>query len=92
MGPRMREDTGREGDEGDGFLLPCSRGQALRGKNGWGGRCVRNDIWEKGMALEGEGGFETRPPRIVDDVGFESIVEGHFYSDYTHHVLGIDWV
>ena len=72
MGPRMREDTGhpqsvtgdvphgsphargqREGDKGDGFLLPCSRGQALR--------CVRNDIWEKGMALEGEGGFATRP-------------------------------
>ena len=49
------------GTKGDGFLLPCSRGQALRGKNGWGGRCVRNDIWEKGMALEGEGGFETRP-------------------------------
>ena len=30
----------REGDEGDGFLLPCSRGQALRGNNGWGGRFV----------------------------------------------------
>ena len=25
---------------GDGFLLPCSLGQALRGNNGWGGRFV----------------------------------------------------
>ena len=49
------------GTRGMGSCSHVHEGRLFVGKTGGADAGVRNDIWEKGMALEGEGGFEPAP-------------------------------